>query len=395
MMLLLVAYPWTAWLANVLEEGRVVSGTSGAMSDSQEVVWECSKTAPQPLFRMAPTHSIPQKQGTCGTTTSASKTELMTMCSSAERGAWPLGYSTTPPPNPKPPRIFNSAKALRACANLCAACSGCNYFSFSTKHQDCSWFRACDVHTLDTNVDGFVTVDMRDVQTKERELHAALNETRRTAPRHDQAAMQMIEAHRRTLKKGTDSAFVQVGRNDMKTLHHMVATTGAVTSGETGFASGVSALAIMSALRHGGRHVAVDPFQGAYHYDGLRAANGYVASTAAKKALTFRHINETASMAVAWLHTQRVCFDAFFIDDGHKFDDIIVELFHVAKMLSFGGALMLHDNWMPSVQKVQGFIDANMPSLLHVPNPLGFGCCITIYTKVQTDQRAWDHFHPF
>ena len=54
-----------------------------------------------------------------------------------------------------------------------------------------------------------------------------------------------------------------------------------------------------------------------------------------------------ASMAVAWLHTQRVCFDAFFIDDGHKFDDIIVELFHVAKMLSFGGALMLHDNWMP------------------------------------------------
>tara|TARA_B100000795_G_scaffold135127_1_gene100900 strand:- start:250 stop:960 length:711 start_codon:yes stop_codon:yes gene_type:complete len=236
---------------------------------------------------------------------------------------------------------------------------------------------------------------MRDVQTKERELHAALNETRRTAPRHDQAAMQMIEAHRRTLKKGTDSAFVQVGRNDMKTLHHMVATTGALTSGETGFASGVSALAIMSALRHGGRHVAVDPFQGAYHYDGLRAANGYVASTAAKKALTFRHINETASMAVAWLHTQRVCFDAFFIDDGHKFDDIIVELFHVAKMLSFGGALMLHDNWMPSVQKVQGFIDANMPSLLHVPNPLGFGCCITIYTKVQTDQRAWDHFHPF
>ena len=112
-------------------------------------------------------------------------------------------------------------------------------------------------------------------------------------------------------------------------------------------------------------------------------------------ALTFRHINETASMAVAWLQTQRVCFDAFFIDDGHKFDDIIVELFHVAKMLSFGGALMLHDNWMPSVQKVQGFIEANVPSLLHVPNPLGFKCCITIYTKVQTDQRAWNHFEPF
>jgi hypothetical protein len=30
-----------------------------------------------------------------------------------------------------------------------------------------------------------------------------------------------------------------------------------------------------------------------------------------------------------------------------------------------------------------------------VPNPLGFACCITIYTKAQHDQRAWDHFLPF
>ena len=194
--LLLASSPW---LTNLLDEGRVVSGTSGAMSDREEIVWECSQTAPQPLT----THS---KRTT-------------------ERG---------------------------------------------------------------------------DVQART-------------------DALKMVEEHRLTLTN-RDSKFVQVGRNDMKTLHHMVAAVGAVTSGETGFASGVSALAIMSALRHDGRHVGIDPFQGAYGYDGLRAANGY----AAKKALTFRHINETASMAVAWLHTQRVCFDAFFIDDGHKFDDIIV-----------------------------------------------------------------------
>ena len=72
-----------------------------------------------------------------------------------------------------------------------------------------------------------------------------------------------------------------------------------------------------------------------------------------------------------------------------------VELFHVAKMLSFGGVLMLHDNWMPSVQKVQGFISANMPSLQNVTNPLGFQCCVTIYTKTKHDQRKWNHFRPF
>ena len=183
---------------NLLDEGRVVSGTSGAMSDREEIVWECSQTAPQPLT---------------------------TRIRTTERG----------------------------------------------------------------------------------DVRAQMD------------ALKMVGEHRLTLTN-RDSKFVQVGRNDMKTLHHMVAAVGAVTSGETGFASGVSALAIMSALHPDGRHVGIDPFQGAYGYDGLRAANGY----AAKKALTFRHINETASMAVAWLHTQRVCFDAFFIDDGHKFDDIIV-----------------------------------------------------------------------
>ena len=79
-------------------------------------------------------------------------------------------------------------------------------------------------------------------------------------------------------------------------------------------------------------------------------------------------------------HSARVLRCLLYRRRAHKFDDIIVELFHVAKMLSFGGALMLHDNWMPSVQKVQGFIEANVPSLLHVPNPLGFKCCITIYS---------------
>ena len=100
-------------------------------------------------------------------------------------------------------------------------------------------------------------------------------------------------------------------------------------------------------------------------------------------------------MAVAWLHTKRACFDAFFIDDGHKFDDALVELFHVHKMLAVGGALMLHDTWMPSIQRVESFIQTNLPFLHKVPNPLGHGCCITIYTKSDVDRREWNHYVPF
>ena len=148
-------------------------------------------------------------------------------------------------------------------------------------------------------------------------------------------------------------------------------------------------MAIMTALGKKATHVAVDPFQGAYRYDGLRAARGYAAT---RKGLQFYHINETASMAVAWLHTRRVCFDVFYLDDGHKFDDQIVELFHAHKMLSIGGALMLHDTWMPATRKVMHFIEENMPSLLRIAAP---ECCIAIYTKLDIDRREWNDFVDF
>ena len=46
-------------------------------------------------------------------------------------------------------------------------------------------------------------------------------------------------------------------------------------------------------------------------------------------------------------------FAARRMDDGHKFDENIVELYHVSKLLSVGGVLIIHDSWMPSVRKVR------------------------------------------
>ena len=55
-------------------------------------------------------------------------------------------------------------------------------------------------------------------------------------------------------------------------IHSMVRNLNASRSGETGFASGLSAIAILTALRTDSRalHVAIDPFQPAYRKDGLR-----------------------------------------------------------------------------------------------------------------------------
>lgn len=54
--------------------------------------------------------------------------------------------------------------------------------------------------------------------------------------------------------------------------------------------------------------------------------------------------------------------------DGHKFDDNLVELYHVAKLLSIGGVLAMHDVFLPAVQKTLGFIRANLPFLVELPD---------------------------
>ena len=40
-------------------------------------------------------------------------------------------------------------------------------------------------------------------------------------------------------------------------------------------------------------------------------------------------------------------------DGARQFDENIVELYHVSKLLSVGGVLIIHDQWLPSVRKVR------------------------------------------
>ena len=55
------------------------------------------------------------------------------------------------------------------------------------------------------------------------------------------------------------------------------------------------------------------------------------------------------------------------MDDGHKFDDNLLELYSVSKVLSLGGVLLLHDVWLPSTNKTLEFIDHNLQVLEKVP----------------------------
>ena len=134
---------------------------------------------------------------------------------------------------------------------------------------------------------------------------------------------------------------------DMVILHRIArglkqtGTTGGVVSLETGFANGGSAVAILSALDRGATHISIDPYQNSpppyfvYRAAGLRGVQRHM--TTREVGPTFVHINETASLALATLLSHQLCVDLFFMDDGHRFDDNLLELYHAHVMLKQGG----------------------------------------------------------
>ncbi len=184
-------------------------------------------------------------------------------------------------------------------------------------------------------------------------------------------------------------------RGDLSSrLHQLVQLARPLISGETGFASGASALAMLTALDKSATHVAIDPFQPAFDTVGLRAVQEYT-SAHMETAPRVAHLNETAAFGLAWLSRRAQCFDFFFMDDGHKFDDIMVELYTVSKLLSIGGLLLLHDTWMPAVKRAMSFISTNLPFLERMRTNARGTQLIAIYVKRHADKRDWRDFAEF
>jgi hypothetical protein len=124
-----------------------------------------------------------------------------------------------------------------------------------------------------------------------------------------------IASHSMSLGKA--AKFSRISGADAVLLHLTVEQTQPICTGETGFASGVSALSIVSALHSGATHIAIDPFQGAFGFAGVRGVAAFRARLGSR-APAFIHLNETAAFGLAWLAKRRTCFDMFLMDDGHS-----------------------------------------------------------------------------
>jgi predicted O-methyltransferase YrrM len=160
---------------------------------------------------------------------------------------------------------------------------------------------------------------------------------------------------------------------------------------EIGLAYGFSTLYFLAALSENsnGRHTSVDPYQrnAPGRWAGIGLAQGR--SMGGER---FRFIEERSFAALTHLADNFECFDIIFVDGRHLFDFVLTEFTLSAELSSLGGYIILHDMWLPSVQRAVAFIRTNRMDFKYVETPVAN---IAVFQHTGTDDRQFTHFADF
>lgn len=163
---------------------------------------------------------------------------------------------------------------------------------------------------------------------------------------------------------------------------------------ETGFAQGHSALALVGSARGAGlqsRHTALDPYQEeVWGNHGNTAVTRLIQRYGAGN-VTFSHLALPAAVGLSDMHKAGECVDVAFMDDGHKFDDNMSELYFLNRMMGPGGVIVIDDTGMKSVNATVNFVEANLP-FRQVKSPCHR---YAILVKTAKDERSWTHYQHF
>lgn len=178
---------------------------------------------------------------------------------------------------------------------------------------------------------------------------------------------------------------------------------------ETGLAYGCSAIYILSAVeKNSGSslHVAIDPYQftdpEGKGYNGI----GIDAIETLGWGSSVKFIQDRSLPALSRLLENGNKIDFMFIDGDHRFDGAFIDFILGDKILDVGGIIVLDDLWMPSIQKLCGFIENNMQykrlDQRHHRRPiwrrLGNSATparVAAFRKQADDHREWTHFVDF
>jgi predicted O-methyltransferase YrrM len=221
----------------------------------------------------------------------------------------------------------------------------------------------------------------------------------------------LVEAYRKGSvldDHGRDAALAphSIERAQGEALRDLAVAEGAHRTVEVGLALGMSALFLCQAvLRHGGRHVAIDPFQ-RESWDGaalrtLREAGveGFV-----------EVIEEESQLALPRLVTEGRQFDFAFVDGDHRFEGVFLDLYFMTRLVKPGGLIVVDDMWMPSVRMAVAYVERNLGVTLEpdaLPNgfrwrrrplshglPSGTGDTAVLRLPSERPTPRWDEFVP-
>ena len=158
---------------------------------------------------------------------------------------------------------------------------------------------------------------------------------------------------------------------------------------ETGFGYGFSTLFFLAAIakNNSGHHTAIDPYERSM-WNGI----GLTATNVLAPPGMFRFVEETSVSAAVELERVSSAYDLIFIDDGHRFEEVLVEFYIYAKLCKIGGLVILDDMWMSSVKTVASFVRTNRSDFSEIPTPIPNLC---VFQKVGKDERKWHYFRPF
>lgn len=159
----------------------------------------------------------------------------------------------------------------------------------------------------------------------------------------------------------------QVSGEDARFLSQLTSELDIAVSLEIGLAFGVSALAICQSLKPGASHIVIDPFQNDSLWDGIGLAN---LNRAGLRNIVQFH-EDSSAVVLPKLESRGVKIDFAFIDGDHSFDYVLVDFFHVDRLLRVGGVVVFDDADWRSVRKVLRFIVANLNYEVYRVMPAG------------------------
>jgi|SRR5579862_545473 len=141
------------------------------------------------------------------------------------------------------------------------------------------------------------------------------------------------------------------------------------------------------------RHVSIDPFQSTV-WDGV----GVTCVESAGLSPWVELVQEPSSLALPRFLAEGRRFGVIYIDGSHLFEDVFVDAYFSARLLSNGGYLLFDDSSNRHVAKVLAFIDKNVPSLERAPDRtlrqriarLLKKRQLTVYRRQGVIERSWD-----